>query len=123
VTQVRENETQELFAMKHVLQNKKYKNRELDILQQVHHENVVRLHHSFFMEEKQGTFLNLVMEYVPDTLSKGVKNAHATKTFLPGQLVRAYTKGLLSALQYLHVSVSPPRKTTFATATSSLRIS
>jgi serine/threonine protein kinase len=68
--------------MKHVLQNKKYKNRELEILQQIHHENIVRLHHSFFMEEKQGTFLNLVMEYVPDTLSKSIKGHHASKTFL-----------------------------------------
>lgn len=89
--------------MKHVLQNKKYKNRELDILQQLQHENVVRLHHSFFMEEKQGTFLNLVMEYVPETLSKALKQTHASKTFLPAHQVRLYARCLLQALQYLHV--------------------
>lgn len=103
--------------MKHVLQNKKYKNRELEILQQIQHDNIVRLHHSFFMEEQQGTFLNLVMEYVPDTLSRTVKNHHATKTFLPTHIVKNYAKGLLQALQYLHVLLISLRSTTSATAT------
>jgi glycogen synthase kinase 3 beta len=92
--------------MKHVLQNKKYKNRELEILQQIAHENIVRLHGSFFMEEKEGTFLNLVMEYIPETLSKAVKINYASKTFLPTNMVKTYAKSLLQALQYLHIKPS-----------------
>ena len=34
--------------MKHVLQNKKYKNRELDILSQVESQFVVKLHKYFY---------------------------------------------------------------------------
>ena len=55
------------------------------------------------MEEKQGTYLNLVMEYVPETLSKVVKSNYANKTYLPNNLVKTYAKALLLALQYLHV--------------------
>jgi hypothetical protein len=109
--------------MKHVLQNKKYKNRELEILQQIAHENIVRLHGSFFMEEKEGTFLNLVMEYIPETLSKAVKINYASKTFLPTNMVKTYAKSLLQALQYLHVYPSSCRKITFVIAISSLPIS
>jgi hypothetical protein len=38
--------------MKHVLQNKKYKNRELEILSAIRSPAVVRLHRHFFSEEK-----------------------------------------------------------------------
>ena len=89
ISKVRDNVTKDLFAMKHVLQNKKYKNRELDILQQINHNNIVRLHHFFFKEETQGsrnlpagTYLDLVMEYVPDTLSRVIKQMNASKLFL-----------------------------------------
>lgn len=109
--------------MKHVLQNKKYKNRELDILQQTHHDNIVRLHHSFFIEEQQGTFLNLVMEYIPNTLAKAIKTHHANKTFLDPQLVRIYSKALLEALNYLHVKLCTCRRATSATGTLSHRTS
>lgn len=112
--------------MKHVLQNKKYKNRELDILQQINHKSIVRLHHYFFKEETQGsrtlpagTYLDLVMEYVPDTLSRVVKQMHASKLFLEREKVIGYSRSLLEALQYLHVRMMRHRKTRFAIGISS----
>lgn len=39
--------------MKHVLQNKKFKNRELEIMREVNSTCVVRLHHYFYKEEQK----------------------------------------------------------------------
>lgn len=115
--------------MKHVLQNKKYKNRELDILQQINHKGIVRLHHYFFKEETQGsrtlpagTYLDLVMEYVPDTLSRVIKQMYANKQFMVRERVIGYSRSLLDALQYLHVRMMRYRKTRFAIGISSLPI-
>jgi serine/threonine protein kinase len=51
----------------------------------------------------QGTFLNLIMEYLPETLSKCIKHNYLNKELLQEKYVISYTKGLLSALKYLHV--------------------
>lgn len=40
------------MAMKHVFQNKKFKNRELDIMKQIDSRYVVKLHHHFYKEEQ-----------------------------------------------------------------------
>jgi hypothetical protein len=54
--------------MKHVLQNKKYKNRELEIMRMIDSNFVVKLHNNYYAEEKdvknmliKGVYLNLVM--------------------------------------------------------------
>ncbi|MBA0708577.1 hypothetical protein Golax_023681, partial [Gossypium laxum] len=61
-------ETGEPVAIKKVLQDKRYKNRELQIMRVLDHPNVVRLKHSFFSStEKDELYLNLVLEYVPET--------------------------------------------------------
>ena len=57
------NETGEVVAIKKVLQDKRYKNRELQILQELNHPNVLKLKHAFFQEESDETYLHVVMEY------------------------------------------------------------
>ena len=44
-------QTGDILAMKHVLQNKKYKNRELDIMKQIKSNYTVRLVDYFYKEE------------------------------------------------------------------------
>lgn len=57
------------MAIKKVLQDKRFKNRELQIMKLVSHPNIVRLKQCFYSTtDKDETFLHLVLEYVPDTV-------------------------------------------------------
>lgn len=51
----------------------------------------------------KGTFLNLAMEYVPDTLSRVLKNKMISSDFLKGEAIKKYAYWLLSGLAYLSV--------------------
>ena len=60
-------------AIKKVLQDKRFKNRELQIMKVVDHPNIVKLKQCFYSHtEKDETFLHLVLEYVPDTVYRWV---------------------------------------------------
>ncbi|KAK8958684.1 hypothetical protein KSP40_PGU018247 [Platanthera guangdongensis] len=60
-------ETGETVATKKVLQDKRYKNRELQTMRLLDHPNVVALKHCFFSTiEKDELYINLVLEYVPE---------------------------------------------------------
>ena len=68
-------ETGETVAIKKVLQDKRYKNRELQTMRLLDHPNVVALKHCFFSTtEKDELYLNLVLEYVPETVHRVVKH-------------------------------------------------
>ncbi|PIS48199.1 hypothetical protein CJI97_005632 [Candidozyma auris] len=61
----------EIAAIKQVLQDKRFKNRELQIMKLVHHRNVVDLRYYFYTNnDKNELFLNLILEFVPETLYK-----------------------------------------------------
>lgn len=68
-------ETRETVAIKRVLQDKRFKNRELQIMRLLDHPNVVQLKHSFFSTaDRDDVYLNLVLEYVPDTVYRIIKH-------------------------------------------------
>merc|ERR1719401_1828695 len=69
-------ETGESVAIKKVFQDKRYKNRELQIMRELKHPNVVELKHAFYTTgDKQGeTYLNVVMEYCSDTVYSVIKH-------------------------------------------------
>ncbi|KAK8958683.1 hypothetical protein KSP40_PGU018248 [Platanthera guangdongensis] len=61
-------ETGETVAIKKVLLDKRYKNQELQTMRLLDHPNVVALKHCFFSTtEKDELYLNLVLEYVPES--------------------------------------------------------
>lgn len=70
VYQARLAETRELVAIKKVLQDKRFKYRELQIMCKLDHCNIVRLQYFFYSsgEKKDDLYLNLVLEYVPETV-------------------------------------------------------
>ncbi|KAF5946753.1 hypothetical protein HYC85_016981 [Camellia sinensis] len=71
VYQAKCRETGEIVAIKKVLQDKHYKNRELQIMQMLDHPNVVSLKHCFFSTtDKEELYLNLVLEFVPETVNR-----------------------------------------------------
>ncbi|KAJ0054160.1 hypothetical protein Pint_02430 [Pistacia integerrima] len=85
-------ETGETVAIKKVLQDRRYKNRELQLMRLMDHPNVVSLKHCFFSTtSKDELFLNLVMEYVPETMYRVLKHYSSMKQRMPLIYVKLYT--------------------------------
>ena len=85
-------ETGEIVAIKKVLQDKRYKNRELQIMQMLDHPNVISLKHSFFSTtDKEELYLNLVLEFVPETVNRIAKQYNRMNQRMPLIYVKLYT--------------------------------
>jgi len=99
-------ESNEVVAIKKVLQDKRYKNRELQIMQMLNHPNVVRLMDSFYTNgDKPGSdevFLNLVLEFIPDTVYRVTRHYAKLKQNLPMIFAKLYTYQMIRALNYIH---------------------
>ncbi|KAI3417299.1 Non-specific serine/threonine protein kinase, partial [Psidium guajava] len=96
-------ETGETVAIKKVLQDKRYKNRELQTMRLLDHPNVVSLKHCFFSEtEKDELYLNLVLEYVPETVHRVIKHYNKLNQRMPTIYVKLYTYQIFRALSYIH---------------------
>lgn len=98
-------------AIKRVLQDPRYKNREFDIMRALHHPNVVELTDFYFVQrendpvkEKNGLFLCIVMDYVPFTLHKMVKHLSSQDAYkcVPPIIVKLYMYQLCRGLAYIH---------------------
>lgn len=85
-------ETGEMVAIKKVLQDKRYKNRELQTMRLLDHPNVVSLKHCFFSTtEKDELYLNLVLEYVPETAYRVARHYSKANQRMPMIYVKLYT--------------------------------
>eukprot|EP00960_Hanusia_phi_P004057 118769-Hanusia_phi.AAC.3 len=84
-------ETGEIVAVK--------KNRELQIMQQLKHTNVVQLKSCFYSkgDKPDEVYLNLVLEFVPETIYRIVKHYSRTKRVVPGVFIK-----VARALAYIH---------------------
>ncbi|KAF4404166.1 hypothetical protein G4B88_014622, partial [Cannabis sativa] len=88
-----------------VLQDKRYKNRELQIMQMLDHPNIVALKHCFFSTtDKEELYLNLVLEYVPETVHRVARNYSRINQRMPLIYVKLYTYQvqICRALVYIH---------------------
>ena len=97
-------DTGERVALKKICEDTRYKSRELETLQTIHHPNCITLLHHF-VSESQSTkmlYLNLVTEYVPDTLSCVERQYLSIGQTIPTLLVKLISYQLLRALAYLH---------------------
>lgn len=103
VFQARCLETGEVVAIKKVLQDRRFKNRELQIIRLMNHPNTVLLKHCFFTTNEKGdVFLNLVFEFVPDTVYRINKHYTRNEQRMPLILVKLYTYQMLRSLGYIH---------------------
>jgi len=104
VYQAFNQETKETVAIKKVFQDSRYKNRELDIMKQLNHQNVVKFITAFYSNwvKKDQVYLNAVMEYVPDSLSKVIRTYFKNKSSFPAILVKVYAFQMFRALEYIH---------------------
>lgn len=123
-------ETGEIVAIKKVLQDKRFKNRELNIMRQLAkypHPNIIALKHCFYSSDNEirkesrsqsrgkadaiesaredtpnNVFLNLVLEYMPETVYSVARRWQKSKTLMPVSHVRMYMYQLCRALGQIH---------------------
>lgn len=94
--------TGETVAVKKVFQDSRYKNRELQIMLELNHQNIVRLIAYYYTKGRNDLYLNCVMEYVPITLSDLIsKNAKENKQF-PPIVLKIFIFQMLKSIGYLH---------------------
>jgi len=109
-------------AIKRVLQDKRFKNRELQIMRIVRHPNIVELKAFYYSNgdrvrdidnklgvntalmatQKDEVYLNLVLEYVPETVYRASRHFNKLKTTMPILEVKLYIYQLFRSLAYIH---------------------
>jgi len=94
----------DVVAIKKVLLDRRYHNRELQMMKVMEHENIVRLRHFF---EKQGkkkdeTYLHLVMDYLPETLRSVALLYHKRRKRFQVEHIKAFLWQTFRALEYIH---------------------
>jgi len=96
-------ETEDI-AIKKVLQDKRFKNRELQIMRLVSHPNVTELRAFFYSngDKKDEVYLNLVQEYVPETVYRASRHYVKLKQQMPTLQIKLYMYQLLRSLAYIH---------------------
>ncbi|KZO95837.1 CMGC/GSK protein kinase [Calocera viscosa TUFC12733] len=94
----------EEIAIKKVLQDKRFKNRELQIMRLMSHPNVVELRAFFYSngDKKDEVYLNLVQEYVPETVYRASRHYVKLKQQMPTLQIKLYMYQLLRSLAYIH---------------------
>uniref|UniRef100_A0A8C5RGK7 [tau protein] kinase n=1 Tax=Laticauda laticaudata TaxID=8630 RepID=A0A8C5RGK7_LATLA len=104
VYQARLADSGELVAIKKVLQDKRFKNRELQIMRKLDHCNIVRLRYFFYSsgEKKDEVYLNLVLDYVPETVYRVARHFTKAKQTIPVIYVKVYMYQLFRSLAYIH---------------------
>ncbi|ALC49916.1 sgg [Drosophila busckii] len=97
-------DTGERVAIKKVLQDRRFKNRELQIMRRLEHCNIVKLLYFFYSsgEKRDEVFLNLVLEYIPETVYKVARQYARTKQTIPINFIRLYMYQLFRSLAYIH---------------------
>lgn len=97
-------ETGETVAIKKVYQDKRYKNRELQIMRELRHPNIVALKHAFYTsgDRPDELFLNVVMEYVSDTVKRVLNFYSKSASVIPPLYCKLYIFQLARALAYCH---------------------
>ncbi|KAJ3136356.1 regulator of ime2 [Physocladia obscura] len=91
-------------AIKKVLQDKRFKNRELQIMRLVGHPNIVGLRAFFYSsgEKKDEVFLNLVLEYMPETLYRASRQYTKLNQIMPMLVIKLYIYQVMRSLAYIH---------------------
>lgn len=97
-------ETGETVAIKKVFQDRRYKNRELQIMKELNHQNVIALRHAFYTtgDKPDELYLNLVMEFIPETVYRVIKYYNRMRQPVPILLVKLYAYQIMRSIAYIH---------------------
>ncbi|KAJ2228368.1 glycogen synthase kinase 3 [Coemansia sp. RSA 1286] len=93
----------ELVAIKKVLQDKRFKNRELAVMRSVWHRNIVGLKYYFYSQgDKDDIYLNLVLEFVPETIYRVTRQSAKAKQYVPQRFIKLFMYQLFRSLNFIH---------------------
>ncbi|XP_076310969.1 glycogen synthase kinase-3 beta-like isoform X2 [Tachypleus tridentatus] len=97
-------DTGEMVAIKKVLQDKRFKNRELQIMRRLDHCNIVKLKYFFYSngERKDELYLNLVLEFIPETVYRVARHYSKSRQTIPVSFIKLYMYQLFRSLAYIH---------------------
>ena len=96
-------ETNQMVAIKKVLQDRRFKNRELEIMKMVEHRNVITLMYFFYeKDEKDEVYLNLILDYMPQSLYQRLRHFVHLRSPMPRLEIKYYMYQVYRALNYLH---------------------
>jgi kinase len=111
------------YALKEVVQDVKYKNRELAIISQLDHPNIIEMKDYYFKIVEGECILHILMEYMDTSLSTLLKGQRKLKQ--PVSLIyrKLMAFQLFKGLCYLSVTSLRISLIAFATETSNLQIS
>ncbi|KAG6530311.1 hypothetical protein ZIOFF_012538 [Zingiber officinale] len=91
------------LAIKKVLQDRRCKYRELQLIHSMDHPNVIALKHCFFSTtNKDELFLNLVMEFFPETMYRVLKHYSNVYQRMPLVNMKLYMYQIFRGLSYIH---------------------
>jgi len=102
VYKVTDNQTHKNLAIKKVFQDPNYRNREFLIVVELNHINCIKVHNYFFTKDSGQTFLNLVMDYIPETLYRVLRYYKKKNMDFPDPLGKIYSYQMFRALAYIH---------------------
>jgi len=98
--------TNERVAVKKVFQDKRYKNRELSIMKELNHPNLIFLKSFYYTKAPKHNddeyFLNVVMDYVPQTLSTLISYNRNNEKKFPDIILKLFSYQMLKGIGYLH---------------------
>merc|ERR1719231_2092565 len=99
-------ETDETVAIKKVFVDKRYRNRELQLWREMRHPNIVTLKHAFYTsgDSPDELYLNMVMEYVPETVYCVMKRFTKQRQTVPRIFIQLHCYQTCRALAHLHAS-------------------
>jgi serine/threonine protein kinase len=97
-------ETDEIVAIKKTLQDKRFRNRELQIMRKLDHPNIVGMKHCFYSngDKPDELYLNLVLEFMPDTVLRFTRMFTKQCEYMPVIYVKLFLYQLIRGLAYLH---------------------
>jgi hypothetical protein len=105
-------ETNEIIAIKKVLQDRRFKNRELPIMKKLKHKNIIELKNHFYSKgskiydhqpmDNKKYYLNLVQEYMPENVRDFITSYTKDYKFIPIIYVKLFIFQLCKALNYIH---------------------
>lgn len=100
----RVTETGEMVAIKKVLQDKRFRNRELQMMRSLSHPNIITMKHCFYSngDKPDELYLNLVLEFLPDTAYRFSRMFTRQQEYMPLLYVKLFLYQLCRALSYLH---------------------
>lgn len=94
----------EILAIKKVIIDKRFKNRELEILLLLNHPNCIKLHDQYKTRAKEnnGVYLNLVTDFLPMNLHQFSLDYRSQRNYPPVLFVKLFAYQLFSGLNYIH---------------------